>query len=70
MVLRQCRADEILFSYTFTDPEITTELVTVEKIIARRAPGEEIYQYSCHEGNYSMPGILAGARRLEAEVVN
>jgi len=26
-----------------------------------------IYEYACHEGNYSMPGILAGARRLESE---
>ena len=24
------------------------------------------YQYACHEGNYSLPGILAGARRGEA----
>jgi hypothetical protein len=26
-----------------------------------------MYEYACHEGNYAMPGILAGARRLEAE---
>ena len=26
-----------------------------------------LYEYACHEGNYSMPGTLAGARRLEAE---
>ena len=25
------------------------------------------YEYACHEGNYSMPGSLAGARRLEME---
>ena len=24
-----------------------------------------IYEYACHEGNYAMPGILAGARRRE-----
>ncbi len=24
------------------------------------------YQYACHEGNYSLPGILAGVRRGEA----
>lgn len=59
--------DEILYSYTFTDPEIYTEPVTVEKSIVRRAPGERLYEYSCHEGNYSLPGILAGARRLEQE---
>ena len=26
-----------------------------------------IYEYACHEGNYSMQGILAGARKLERE---
>jgi hypothetical protein len=26
-----------------------------------------MYEYACHEGNYAMPGILAGARRAEAE---
>jgi hypothetical protein len=24
-------------------------------------------EYACHEGNYSLPGILAGARKAEAE---
>ena len=26
---------------------------------------EGLYEYACHEGNYAMPGILAGARRQE-----
>jgi len=26
-----------------------------------------IYEYACHEGNYALPSILAGARRQEAE---
>ena len=25
------------------------------------------YEYACHEGNYAMEGILAGARALERE---
>jgi hypothetical protein len=24
-----------------------------------------IYEYACHEGNYALPGILAGAREQE-----
>ena len=28
-----------------------------------------IYEYACHEGNYALPGILAGARAEEAEKV-
>jgi hypothetical protein len=27
---------------------------------------EKLYEYACHEGNYSLPGVLAGARRAEA----
>jgi hypothetical protein len=27
---------------------------------------ERVYEYACHEGNYAMPGILAGARAPEA----
>ena len=26
-----------------------------------------IYEYACHEGNYALPSILAGARRIEKE---
>ena len=26
---------------------------------------EPLYEYACHEGNYSMEGILAGARAEE-----
>jgi hypothetical protein len=59
--------NEIFYRFTVTDPEIYSEPFTVEKTISRRAPGEEIFEYACHEGNYSMPSILAGARRLERD---
>jgi hypothetical protein len=26
-----------------------------------------IYEYACHEGNYALPGMLAGARRFDGE---
>jgi hypothetical protein len=26
---------------------------------------ESIYEFACHEGNYALPGILAGARADE-----
>jgi hypothetical protein len=26
-----------------------------------------IYEYACHEGNYALPNILAGARAKEKE---
>jgi hypothetical protein len=28
---------------------------------------EHIYEYACHEGNYAIPNILAGARAAEKE---
>lgn len=59
--------NEILFSASFVDEEIYSEPVRIEKSISRRAGGEHIFEYSCHEGNYSFPSILAGARRLESE---
>ena len=27
---------------------------------------EPLYEYACHEGNYSMPGSLSGAGAMEA----
>jgi hypothetical protein len=27
----------------------------------------QVYEYACHEGNYALPAILAGARRQETE---
>jgi hypothetical protein len=27
----------------------------------------EVYEYACHEGNYAMTSILAGARAAEKE---
>jgi len=35
--------------------------------IIRLSDGTQIYEYACHEGNYAMPGILAGARADEAK---
>jgi hypothetical protein len=31
------------------------------------APPKALLEYGCHEGNYALPGILAGARLAEAE---
>ena len=33
------------------------------------ATNEKMYEYACHEGNYSLGGILRGARLLEREAV-
>ena len=31
------------------------------------ASDEKLYEYACHEGNYSLTNMLRGARQKEAE---
>lgn len=58
---------EILYRYTVTDPVIYSQAYTIEMQLLRKADEEQIYEFACHEGNYSLPSILAGARRAEAD---
>jgi len=64
---RPISADKLLFSYTLTDPNIYSRSVSAEIPIQRMAKDQKIYEYACHEGNYSLPSILAGARRQELD---
>ncbi len=59
--------NEIVYSFTVTDPLIYTQPFTEELTLKRREAGERLYEYACHEGNYSFSGILAGARREEMD---
>jgi len=58
-------ANTIVYKATLEDPSTWTKPWTVELPFAA-APGP-IYEYACHEGNYAMEDILAGARKAEAE---
>ena len=60
--------DEILYGFTVYDDQAYTQPFTGERILTRNASEEKVYEFACHEGNYSLPGILAGARRLESEL--
>ncbi|MDD9960049.1 MAG: hypothetical protein OXU66_14100 [Gammaproteobacteria bacterium] len=57
--------DEILYEFTVEDDDAYTQPWTAQ-IPLRTATGS-LYEYACHEGNYALPGILAGARREERE---
>lgn len=57
--------DEIFYQFTVEDDNIYTQAWTAE--LSFYATDDRLYEYACHEGNYSMPGSLAGARRLEVE---
>lgn len=57
--------DVILYQFKVTDPENYSQPWRGELPMNRS--DDRLYEYACHEGNYAMPGILAGARRAEAE---
>jgi hypothetical protein len=54
---------QILYRFTVEDPTTFEKPFTGE--IAMNASQGNIYEYACHEGNYALPGILAGAREQE-----
>jgi hypothetical protein len=56
-------ADTLLYEFTVTDPATWTRPWTVQLPMSRS--DERIYEYACHEGNYSMPNMLKGARTAE-----
>ena len=59
---RRTAEDTLLYQYTVTDPVTFTRPFTVEVPMKR---GVALYEYACHEGNYAMTDILAGARAEE-----
>jgi hypothetical protein len=54
---------ELLYQYTVIDPAIYTQPWLAEYSLF--ASSRPIYEFACHEGNYSLPNILAGARAQE-----
>jgi len=56
---------EIVYRFTVEDSDLYSQPWTAE--LSFHAIDGQLYEYACHEGNYSMPGSLAGARRLEVD---
>ena len=69
VVERFSRLDEntLLYQFTVEDPTVWTKPWSGE--YTWRATQDRIYEYACHEGNYSFGGILRGARLLEQEAM-
>ena len=70
VIERFTRVDEetILYEFTVDDPRRFMEPwggeIPINKLHA------QLYEYACHEGNYSLAGVLSGARyqeRMEAQ---
>ena len=57
--------DTVAYEYTVTDPTVYTAPYTV-MMPFRRTDGP-LFEYACHEGNYGLHGILAGAREFEKQ---
>ena len=55
--------DTVAYEFTVTDPTVYTAPYTV--MMPFRRTDQNLFEYACHEGNYGLTGILAGARRLE-----
>ena len=72
LVERFTRRDTTTLEYEFplTDPEKFTRPWSVRIPLTtnqadRGVTEGPLYEYACHEGNYSMEGILGGERTLE-----
>jgi hypothetical protein len=57
--------DRLRYRFTVSDPTVWSEPWGGEYEFSPL--NGVIYEYACHEGNYALPGILGGARRLEHE---
>jgi hypothetical protein len=56
-------SDTLMYEVTVEDPSTWAKPWKIE--VPMRKTNDPIYEYACHEGNYAMEGILAGARAEE-----
>lgn len=61
--LTRVSPSEILYEFTVEDPALYAHAWRGEMTF--NATRDRVFEYACHEGNYALPGILAGAREQE-----
>ncbi|MCG8413550.1 MAG: hypothetical protein MI746_04960 [Pseudomonadales bacterium] len=61
------RVSENVINYKFTVSDPETFLQDWSAEIPMNRTNDRLYEYACHEGNYSLPGVLAGARLDESQ---
>ena len=66
LVERFTRVDPDTLHYEFTVTDPTTWVGPWTALVYMTRNDDPIYEYACHEGNYSMPSSLLGARAVEA----
>jgi hypothetical protein len=57
--------DRVDYQFTVDDPVTFTKPITV--LVPMVTAEGELYEYACHEGNYGLPNVLAGARKQERD---
>jgi hypothetical protein len=54
---------KLSYQFTVVDPDVYAAPFSGE--VAMNATKGQVYEYACHEGNYALSGMLAGARAQE-----
>ena len=67
LIERFTRVGEDIIDYRFTVENPTTFTSAWTAAIPLNRFDGTLFEYACHEGNYAMPNMLAGARASEAE---
>jgi len=67
MIERFTRTDANTLLYQFTIDDETTWTKSWSGEIPMKKVNAPLYEYACHEGNYGMAGVLAGARAEEKQ---
>jgi hypothetical protein len=67
VVERFTRTDERTLLYRFTIEDAATWVRPWTGEYSWPATNQQIFEYACHEANYSLSGILSGARQRESE---
>jgi hypothetical protein len=60
---RRVADDTLEYYVTFDDSTVWSRPWTMMILLKRT--GEQMFEFACHEGNYSLPAILRGAREQE-----
>jgi len=60
-------ANRLSYKFTVEDPTVWAKPWSGEVVWPKT--NQRLYEYACHEGNYSFTGILKGARVLESEAL-
>jgi hypothetical protein len=63
---RRADAGTMIYQATIDDRTVYTQPWTVEISMTKRTG--RLFEYACHEGNYAMADMLAGARAEEKKI--